>query len=362
MKNTFKGKWLISFLIAFFLILPSITNAQEQKIRVVVDGASIRLQPDMESEIILSPPLGSVFEVEKKAGEWYEVKYTSEIGVLITGYIHEMFIEVEKEVAKPKDEVIQEPVRPQPIYEPPKAARPRGKPMYSLKGGGIFVLIPDLYSYEYSFASRAETATISEIVNSANAFSFEVGLGFFLIPNIEFEGTVSFLSKELTGLYGLEIPSAYWFNLLASDEMEALPTLKKTTLCFGLLIHPVTSGLIRPYFGGGGSYVIGNLEMVEDIIFLETDSSIVQDHSITIDEVQFVETNDIEEISLSKFGFYGKAGINFIMAKNIGIYAEGKYILAKKEVLYPLSDFDTNEIVEINLGGISFCLGIKLMF
>ncbi len=77
MKNTFKGKWLISFLIAFFLILPSITNAQEQKIRVVVDGASIRLQPDIGSEIILSPPLGSVFEVEKKLGECYEIKFSS---------------------------------------------------------------------------------------------------------------------------------------------------------------------------------------------------------------------------------------------------------------------------------------------
>lgn len=362
MKNKFKGKWLISFLIAFFLILPSITNAQEQKIRVVVEGASLRLQPNMESEIILSPPVGNIFEVEKKVGKWYEIKFSSEIGVLITAYIHEMFIEVEKEAAKPKDEVIQEPVRPQPIYEPPKAARPRGKPMFSLKGGGIFILIPELYSYDYSFPSRGETATMSESVYSGNAFSFEVGLGFFLIPYIEFEGTVSFLSKGLNGSYGFELPSQYWFNLLASDEMEASPTLKKTILCLGLLIHPVTSGPIRPYFGGGGSYVIGNLEMVEDMTFSEIDSQLVRNHSITINEVQFVETDDLEEISLSKFGFYGKAGINFTATKNIGIYAEGKYIFAKKEILYFLSDFDPDEIVEIDLGGISFCLGIKLMF
>ena len=362
MKNKLKGKWLISFLIAFFLILSSITNAQEQKIRVAAEGANIRLQPNMESEIILSPPLGSIFEVEKKVGEWYEIKYSFEIGVLITGYIHEMFIEGEKEAAKPKDEVIQKPVRPQPIYEPPKASRPRGKPMYNLKGGGIFFRIPEVYSYDYSFASRGETATISESVHSGNAFSFEVGLGYFLIPYIEFEGTVSFLSKALTGSYGLEIPSEYWFDLLAFGEMEALPTLKETIWCFGLLIHPVTSGLIRPYFGGGGSYVIGNLEMLDDMIFLETDSPFVLDHSITIDEVQLVETDDLEEISLSKFGFYGKAGIDFMTTRNIGIYAEGRYIFAKTEILYPLSDFDPDEIVEIDLGGISFSLGIKIMF
>ncbi len=364
MKNKFKGKWFISFIIAFFLILPSITNAKEQKIRVVVEGASIRLQPNIESEIILSPPRGSKFEVEKKEGEWYEIKYSSEIGVVITGYIHEMFIDVEKEAAKPKPkkEVIQEPVKPQPIYEPPRAARPRGKSTYSLKGGGVFVLIPELYSYDYSFPSRGETATISESVSSGNAFSFEVGLGFFLIPYIEFEGTVSFLSKGLDGSYGLQIPSAYWFNLLASGEMEALPILKETILCFGLLIHPVTSGPIRPYFGGGGSYIIGNLEIMEDMIFIETDSSVVRNHSITIDEVQLIETDDLEEISLSKFGFYGKAGIDFMATKNVGIYAEGKYIIAKTEILYPLSDFDPSEIVEIDLGGISFSFGIKLMF
>ena len=144
--------------------------------------------------------------------------------------------------------------------------------------------------------------------------------------------------------------------------MEAFPTFKKTILCLGLLIHPVTSGSIRPYFGGGGSYVRGNLELVENMTFIETDNPFEREHSITMREVQFVETDDLEEISLSKFGFYGKAGINLMATKNIGIYAEGKYILAKTEILYPLSDFDPNEIVEIDLGGISFCLGIKLMF
>ena len=369
MKNKFKGKWLISFFIAFFLILPIITNAQEQKIRVVVEGASIRLLPNMESEIILSPPIGNIFEVEKKVGEWYEIKYSSEIGVLITGYIHEMFIEVEKEAAKPKEEVIQEPVRPEPVYMPPKAARPRGKLMFSLKGGGIFVLIPELYSYDYSFPSRDETGTLSGSVYSDNAFSFEVGLGLFPIPYIELEGTVSLLSKGLNGSYGLELPSAYFYGLPASDEidsdeMEVYPTFKKTILCFGLLIHPIVSGPIRVYFGGGGSYIIGNLELAEDIFFTETTNFSIPSHEITINEVTFVETDDLEDINLSKFGFYGKAGINFMATKNVGIYAEGKYILATKKIPHPLIsaiDPDADE-VEINLGGISFCLGFKLIF
>jgi len=369
MKNNFKGKWLISFLIAFFLVLPTMTYAQKQKIKVVVEGTSIRLQPNMESEIALSPPVGSIFEVENKVGEWYEVKFSSEIGVLITGYIHEMFIEVEKEAVKPKEEVIKKPVKPEPVYQPPTAAPTSRRPWFSIKGGFIFALIPEVYSYEFSFPLYGETATISESVYSDNAFSFEFGLGFFPIRYLEIESTVTVLSKGHSGSYGLDWPSEYFTNLHASDEiesdeMEVYPTFNKTIFCIGLLVHPIVSGPVRVYFGGGGSYVTGNLELAEDISFTETTYFFPPSHEITINEVDFVETDDLEDISLSKFGFYGKAGVNFMVARIFGIYAEGKYIFAKTEIPHPLiSSIDPNaDEVEINLGGMSFCMGVKLIF
>ncbi|NQT79442.1 MAG: hypothetical protein HQ555_03490 [Candidatus Aminicenantes bacterium] len=365
MKNLLRVKVLISFIIAFLLIFPTITHAQKQKIKVMVRDASIRIQPNIDSEIILTPLVGSIFEVEKKIGEWYEIKFSSETGVLITGYIHELFVEVESEIVRPRQEIIPEPVKTEPEYQPQEEARPRGQSRVSLKGGGIFTLIPELYSFDYSFPYRGETFYMWDSVDKNNAFGYEVGLGIYPIPYIEFEGTVTIFSKELTGYYGIDLPSEYYFALSASDEVEAYPTFQKTTFCFGLLIHPVVTGSIRLYFGGGGSYVMGNLEMVDDIISSEIDEQLIPLHEVTITEVQFVETNDLEDVNLSKFGFYGKTGIDFMASENIALYIEGKYVFAKvKEVpYYMLSDLDPTAIIEeIDLGGIFFSIGLKLIF
>ena len=52
-----------------------------------------------------------------------------------------------------------------------------------------------------------------------------------------------------------------------------------------------------------------------------------------------------------------------MISNNIFFYAEGRYILAKKEVPHLIfSEFDEEEVLEINLGGASFSLGIKFLF
>lgn len=365
MKNLLRVKVLFSFIVAFLLVSPTITHAQKQKIKVVARDASIRIQPNIDSDILLTPLVGSTFEVEKKIGEWYEIKFSSETGVLITGYIHEMFVEVESEIVRPRQEIIPEPVKTESEYQPPEEARAMGSSRVSLKGGGIFTLIPVLYSFDYSTPFRGETLYSWEDLEKNQAFGYEVGLGLYPIPYIEFEGTVTISSTELTGYYGIDIPSEFFFDLSAVDEVEAQPTFEKTTFCFGLLIHPVVTGSMRLYFGGGGCYVMGNLEMVDDIVITETTDFLVPSHEVTINEVQFVETNELEDINLSKFGFYGKAGIDFMASENIALYMEGKYVFAKlEEVPYHMfSDLDPTAIIdEIDLGGIFFCIGLKLIF
>lgn len=365
MKNIIRVKVLISFIIAFLLVFPTITHAQKQKIKVIVRDASIRMQPNIDSEIILTPLVGSTFEVEKKIGEWYEIKFSSETGVLITGYIHELFVEVEREIVRPRQKIIPEPVKTEPEYQPQEALRTGAKPSICLKGGGIFALIPELYSFEYSSPYLGETFFLTDYVDSDRTFGFEVGLGLFPVPYIEFEGTLTILSKDLTGYYGVDIPSEYFFNLSADDEVEAYPIFQKKIFCFGLLIHPVVTGPIRLYFGGGGSYAMANLELVDNIYYTETTNFLIPSHEVTITDVDFVETDELEDITLSKFGFYGKAGINFMASKNIAFYMEGKYVFAKAmEIPYPmLSKLDLDEVIEeIDLGGIFFSIGLKLIF
>jgi hypothetical protein len=74
------------------------TEAGTQKIRVAVEDATIRSAPDMTSRVIDTPAFGSVFDVREKVGEWYRVDYLSRVGVVVTGYVHEMFVEEEREI------------------------------------------------------------------------------------------------------------------------------------------------------------------------------------------------------------------------------------------------------------------------
>jgi hypothetical protein len=93
-KKKWRGRAFI--LIVFLFILSGVIYAQKTIIEVVVGNASIRLSPDTSSEIIESPPVGSVFEVENKVGEWYEITFLSKLGMTITGYIHQRFVRVLK--------------------------------------------------------------------------------------------------------------------------------------------------------------------------------------------------------------------------------------------------------------------------
>ena len=107
MKNKFRGKVTISFIIASLFILPAITRAEKQKIKVAAENASIRVKPDIESKIIGKLPVGSLLEAERKAGQWCEVKFLSKIDILISEYIHEMYVEAleEKIEEVPKKEI-----------------------------------------------------------------------------------------------------------------------------------------------------------------------------------------------------------------------------------------------------------------
>lgn len=99
--------WLV-FLI-FGLLMPNVLSAQNQKIRVVVKNSSIRLEPDVQSGIIDSPPLGAVFEVIEKMDVWYKVKLNSDKYGRADGYINKMFIEELMEAEKPQQEIEKEP-------------------------------------------------------------------------------------------------------------------------------------------------------------------------------------------------------------------------------------------------------------
>jgi opacity protein-like surface antigen len=358
MKKKFKGKVLVCLIMASLIILPSFIHAQKPKIKVAVENASIRIKPDAESEAIASPPVGTVFEVEAKVGEWYEIRIRTEVGVSITGYIHEMFVEIEKPVEKipaPREEVKKWPVQPVPKPEPQEVTPPSPRIRASIKLAGLSSRQAG-YDYKYSTTLYNETMTITDSVSNQFALGFNLELGVFVIKNIELTAGVSFLSKSLEGVYSLNLPNNYLYNDIAYDEAPANPNLKVTLINFGINFHLLSAGMLRPYIGAGGSYIMAKMDLLDEIIYEETFYTDYT-HTIEITEVQFVETK------INKFGFNVRAGINFEFTSNISLFAEGRYVVAKTEVPHPLtSKFDENEKLNIDLGGASGCFGIRFVF
>jgi len=359
MGNRLNGKLIISLIIVFLLILPAISHAQKQRIKVTVRNASIRMQPNVDSEVVLDPPLGSTFEVEKKLGDWYEVKFTSDIGVLITGYIHSMFVEVIEEQPEPEREVAPQPVKPK---VQPKAVRvrPSDAPQtrFNIAVGGLFSSAMEVYYYEHSEPYLGEDLYIYDTFESPDAVGVSVGIGAFVMPRIELTASAAIMSGTPWWSWTLDVPSPYYYDDYESDTIDTdtvstPPVYKKYMLNFGANFYLIKKSSLSVYIGGGGSLIMATLDLVEDYLAYHTFYLVPETHEIEIDSVTFAKTD------ISVFGFFCRAGADFKISRNISLYAEGWYVSAKTEEESPLV---TDDILNLDLSGGQAILGIKFHF
>jgi hypothetical protein len=368
MGNRLNGKLIISLIIVFLLILPAISYAQKQRIKVVVRNASIRMQPNVDSEVVLNPPAGSTFEVEKKLGDWYEVKFTSDIGVLITGYIHSMFVEVIEEQPEPERKFAPRPVKPE-VQPRTVRARPSAAPQtrFNIAIGGLFSSAYLISDHTHSRpTSLLEDLYVYDTLESPEAFGFSAGVGVFVTPRIEVTGSVATMSGTPWWSLELWLPSFdffsdpdlleyYEYDTIDTDTISTPPTFKKNMLSFGLNIYLIKKSSLGVYVGGGGTLIKATLDLVSVIEFTHTWYQAIEDHDVTIDSITFEETD------VSAFGAHFRAGVDYKVGRNISLYAEGRYIAAKKDQKYPLA-IDPDETLNLDLGGGHAILGIKFHF
>lgn len=95
------------------MILASCALTTKTEIRIKDAGAVIRTEPAANGEIVQDKlAIGTVFIAVRKAGawfDWYEVKYRSAIGILLSGFIHESAVE------KVQAEAAAKPLPPPPV-------------------------------------------------------------------------------------------------------------------------------------------------------------------------------------------------------------------------------------------------------
>ncbi len=75
----------------FFIFLITLFGASI-KVKVVVDGASMKGTPDIGGQTLARVALNTILDADEKEGSWYKV-YMENEGVQVSGYIHEMLVE-----------------------------------------------------------------------------------------------------------------------------------------------------------------------------------------------------------------------------------------------------------------------------
>ena len=81
-------KKVILALVVVIVFLAAAAYADAAVIKVKVQTANVRQQPDATSAVINRASLGTLFEIIKKTGNWYEVAVTDATGKTVTGFIN----------------------------------------------------------------------------------------------------------------------------------------------------------------------------------------------------------------------------------------------------------------------------------
>lgn len=80
------------FCILFLCVFLVTLHAASIKVKVIVDGATMKGTPDIGGQTLARVSLNTILDAEEKEGSWYKV-YMENEGVQISGFIHEMLVE-----------------------------------------------------------------------------------------------------------------------------------------------------------------------------------------------------------------------------------------------------------------------------
>ena len=102
----------------FFILMivaSGVLFAQTYVLKVKVQVANVRMEPDTNSAIVKKFPLGTLLESKNKLGDWFEIVITDDEGNTQSAYIHYMVVDiiaggeqqpeqpVQREISRPRD-------------------------------------------------------------------------------------------------------------------------------------------------------------------------------------------------------------------------------------------------------------------
>ena len=332
--------------VVFLLVLAWPAAAQQSlgKIKVSVENASLRDKPSLDAEILEeSIPLGTIFNVEKKAGEFFEVKFQSKLGVMITGYIHEMYVEAiaaepAAKPAEPKAEPVKvETPKTQPVSAPAPRLRSAGGSKfeiglgYGLGFGSPLPAATSSFFYEWGpwvvLDYMQEEGTFSHEMKSPSglgfslAYYFSGGFGLKLRVDMNFKQSLASgqSNYSMTWKWIVSPSTGNRTNSWAmTGDMSTMP------ISLDFVYKFATEGVFQPYVNAGISLFTGKFN---------ADTTTGYGLSWIAGSTQYIDyvavPMQIHGASLGSIGFNAGLGADIFFSRNIGLFLDAAYFIGK---------------------------------
>jgi len=334
--------------LGLFVILGSLLAGQttEVKIKVIVENASIRVKPGIDGAVLEDKiPLGAVYLSAKKEGEWYEVRFRSRVGVQLTGYIHEMYVEVIDEDAAKAG---QQP----PIFKGMGPARVQEVKPFEMGlifglSAGSFMSPSSTYSDSWAWSeleSVSEAGTISHKLGNPLALGFS--FTYYFRENVGFRLSVDYnLKQNLAAAKSAYQIDWTWTLGRGSFHDEADWPVKGdfwlVPISANLIYKIPTGGIFAPYLTAGMTAYLGRANIETSLGY--SNSWISSDGKQQLIDF-FIIPVKLEK-DLTTAGVNVGAGLDVLLSPNIALNIDGVYYWGSsydddwpvKEGTYPAS-------------------------
>lgn len=333
------------------LVLPASVQAQKQKVKVTLHNASIKIEPKLGSEVLKNPKVGDIFDVEKREGEWFEIVFPSKDGVMITGYIHEMFVELIDMPPVVERRIDRAPLRKPTYQRPPSAfAEPEIFTRFYIFGNlglPVYSTTPESVSWSDDWSFRwlnnvSERGSI-DLENKLKKPGFGAGIILMLTRNIGVEARMDMVGGDVTtdSDYSLEWT---WSSAVGGGTYEGdidpyssgTGSLSIIPFSFNLYIKFPVNPMIVPHISAGASLFTGKFSA--DATMGDAGSWYYTIFPFTYQEIDWFEYQyEIPEESISGLGFNAGGGLTIQVARNIGLDIDARYFMGpKKEFVWTL--------------------------
>ncbi len=196
MKRENQIRLLVLFVI-YFTVFPGLVHTAQDKLRVTAETAAVRVNPDIESQIITLMMKGEVLDSIDKTDGWFKVSVLlKEQNIRVDGYIHSSFVtalKLDSQKKEPEEKRIlkETPTEEYSTHIDFRESRKRTWVGLKLKGGASYVLAGDINEGTEGFDNvwRDEfTYAGGEIQGKLTPFhiiyDFEGDFIFYILPNV----------------------------------------------------------------------------------------------------------------------------------------------------------------------------------